>query len=119
MGSGTLGLQLSGDFYWWSYGLGYKWFILPIGLSVNYHLNTSSTRLDPFIGLGVGYEIANCSWPPGVWGTCDSAESEVFPIAKVGMRYYLTNVTALYIDAGLGSSIVSAGLSFKLRGGSN
>jgi hypothetical protein len=119
MGSGNLGLQLSGDFYWWSYGLGYKWYVLPLGINANYHFPVASERFDPFIGVGVGYTIANCSWGPGVWGRCEGAESEIYPIARLGTRLFVSDVTAIYVDAGLGASTVSAGLSFRLKGGSN
>ena len=116
LGGGTLAIQAGGDFYWWSFGLGYKWFVLPLGVSANYHFKSSPGRFDPFVGVGFGYTIANCSWGPGIWGRCEGAESEFFPIAKVGTRIFLSDVMAFYVDAGLGSATVNAGLTFRVRG---
>jgi hypothetical protein len=115
LGGGTLGLQLGADVYFWHFGLGHNWTFVPVGASLNYHIPIQSPRLDPFVGVGAGYSFANCGGPQGVWADCSAYESEPYFIGRVGARYQLGNVTALYADAGAGASTFNLGFMLRLK----
>jgi hypothetical protein len=114
MGSGVLGFQASVGFHTWQFGNGYEWQKIPLGLNATYHLQSSS-KFAPFLGAGLGYEIANCKGSKLIWGDCSTEKSEIFPIGRVGTRYFATERTAIYADAGVGGALVNVGLAFRIR----
>jgi hypothetical protein len=119
MGDGLLGIQVSAD--WWSWD--YNYFggnnanvsYIPIGVTANYHFRTENRKLDPCVGAGLGYEIVNASCV--VSGDyCDS--SEIYVIAKAGLRYFTSESLALYGDVGAGAATLNLGVMFRMKGGS-
>jgi hypothetical protein len=119
MGGGTLGIQLSGDYYSFSQHYtgvyNYSWSYIPIGGTVNYHFKLDSDKFDPFIGLGLGYNIVSVSCG-GFSGLCNgSYSSGIYVIAKAGARYFFQPNLALYADVGAGAALLNAGLTFKLK----
>ncbi len=120
MANGTLGFQLGLDYWSWSRivegppGVFYTWRItyLPIGATFNYHFKLDEPKLDPFVGLGLGYDIVNCSG--GVSGAC-GYDSGLYLIARGGIRYFMNPGMALYGDVGAGAAALNVGLMFKLQ----
>lgn len=113
VGPGRIGIGGIVDYSSWSDGLvSYSW--IPIGVMGYYHLNLDNNRLDPFAGLGLGYEIFNASWK-GPYGYSWSAgyNSGIFVAGDVGIRYFFQPNFAIQARLGFGSSLVSAGIDYK------
>ena len=76
LGNGMLGIQAAFDYYSWSGGTGlgtYSWKYIPIGVTANYHFKISEPKLDPFVGLGLGYQYITCDAPGLGSGYCSSS----------------------------------------------
>jgi hypothetical protein len=118
MGNGTLGIQASFDYYSWGSDVGaYSWSYryIPIGVTGNYHFKMQDTKLDPFVGLGLGYNLVSCSYDgPGVSSTCGYS-SGIYPIARVGGRYFFSPKMAGYADVGAGAALLNVGVMFKMK----
>jgi hypothetical protein len=112
LGDGTLGIQVSADYYKYSavfaavdYGFSY----IPIGATANYHVKVSGGKFDPFFGLGLGYSIVSTSY-------AGSFSSGIYFIGRAGLRYFMSNGIALYGDVGAGAATLNAGLMFRMGG---
>lgn len=115
MGNGMLGIQAGFEYYSWSGGTGlgsYSWKYIPIGVTANYHFKLDDAKIDPFVGLGLGYQIITCDAPGLPGGYCSN--SAVYFIGRAGARYFFNPKMAAYGDVGAGASTLSLGLMFKL-----
>jgi len=111
-GNGVLGIMASAQYYSWSSG-GYKWSYIPIGVTGNYHFRLEDNeKFDPFLGLGLGYQIVNCDFP-GVAFSC--SDSALYFIGRLGARYFLNEKFAAYADAGAGGATVNVGVTLRLQ----
>lgn len=110
MGDGVLGLQASIDFWNYNIASGYDITYIPIGVTGNYHFNVQNKKLDPFLGLGLGF-----------WGVSTnfggSYNSGVYFIGRAGVRYFLSPRLAVYGDVGAGAATLNTGLTFGIGGG--
>ena len=118
MGNGILGIEASFDYYSWSarftgYGWSYKY--IPVGVTANYHFKLDEPKIDPFVGLGLGYNIISCSVNSGTFNGDCGYSSGIYVIARVGARYFFSPNMALYGDAGAGAATLNLGLTFKLH----
>jgi hypothetical protein len=121
MNNGLLGFQIGAD--WWSWSQSYlntssSVSYIPIGVTANYHFKMDNTKIDPFVGAGLGYQIVNASCVVNGTDYCGSYSSAIYFIAKAGIRYFLNASTALYADAGAGAATLSVGAVFKMKSGS-
>jgi hypothetical protein len=119
MGNGMLGIQVAADYYSWSSGniAGYSWSYkyIPVGVTGNYHFKLEDKRFDPFVGLGLGYNVVNCSWSGPTAGSTDCGyNSSVYFIGRAGARYFFNPKMAAYGDVGAGGATLNLGLMFKL-----
>jgi len=91
-----------------SYGFSYT----PIGATVNFHYRLKDNpKLDPFGGFGLGdYIVTTPASCPGC-----SYNSGIYPIARIGIRYFWQPNFALYADAGSGGGALHVGLMFKVK----
>lgn len=115
LGNGMLGIQAGVEYYSWSGGTGlgsYSWKYIPIGVTANYHFKLDEPKIDPFVGLGLGYQIITCDAPGLPGGYCSN--SAVYFIGRAGARYFFNPKMAAYGDVGAGASTLSLGLMFKL-----
>lgn len=115
LGDGTLGIEVSADWYHWDCGAaGYTCSVnyIPFGATANYHIKLETQKFDPFLGLGLGYEVVNCSFE-GI-STCGYS-SAVYFIGRAGARYFFQPAMALYGDLGAGAATLNVGLMFKLK----
>jgi len=111
-GNGVLGIQVGATYYSWSSAFA-SWSYIPIGVTGNYHFNLENDRIDPFIGLGLGYQIISCSWDGPGANLCSN--SAIYFIGRAGIRYFMTDSLALYADAGAGGGTLNAGAMFRIR----
>ena len=119
MGNGILGIQAGLDYYSWSSGAigGYNWSYkyIPVGVTANYHFALEDKRFDPFVGLGLGYNVVSCSWSGPTIGSNDCGyNSGIYFIGKAGARYFFNPKMAVYGDVGAGAATLNLGLMFKL-----
>ena len=115
LNNGILGIEAGLDWYSYDYGVaGYGLTYIPIGVTANYHFRVESNRkVDPFVGLGLGYYIVNFDCP----GACgDNFSNTVYFIGRAGIRYFFQPKIALYADAGSGQGALHVGAMFKLGG---
>ena len=119
MGGGMLGIQAAAEYYSWSASFaGFSSSIkyIPIGVTANYHFKMTEPKFDPFVGLGLGYNIVSCSYT-GAFGTNSDCgyNSGIYAIARAGARYFFSPSMAAYGDVGAGGATLNLGLMFKLR----
>lgn len=122
MGDGLLGLQVGVD--WWSWDYAYfpgnraRVSYVPIGVTANYHFKMEDRRFDPFLGVGLGYEIVNVDASCVIQGQdyCGRYSSDLYVIVKGGIRYFMNRSTALYADVGAGAATLNLGATFRLGG---
>ena len=124
LGNGIVGIQAAVDYYSWSAsgsfsGTRYEHSVtyLPIGVTANYHFDLENNRIDPFLGLGLGYSIINsdCSYTGAITFDCDfSSSSSLYFIGRAGIRYFLQRL-ALYADVGAGAATLNVGAMFRIN----
>lgn len=114
LGNGILGLQAAVDYYHADYDflVNDSFTYIPISVTANYHFNLKNRKIDPFLGLGLGYLYARYDC-----GTlCGSASTGgVFLVGRLGMRYFMKPKMAFYADVGAGAASLDVGLVFKLK----
>jgi outer membrane protein W len=89
---------------------------IPIGVTADYHFDLENNRIDPFLGLGLGYSIISndCSYSGAIDFDCDYADSSaLYFIGRAGIRYFLRRL-ALYADLGAGAATLNVGAMFKI-----
>jgi outer membrane protein W len=111
LGNGMLGIQVGAEWYSWSNAF-YSYTYIPFGVTANYHFKLDEPKLDPFVGLGLGYQIINCT-VSGVGNVC--ANSALYFIGRAGARYFFAPNMAAYGDVGAGAATLSLGIMFKLK----
>ena len=109
LGNGTLGLSAQAFYYHYAPIPGVGISSIPFGAAANYHFALGDRRLDPFLGLGVGYTRTSISGG----GFTISGGSGVFFWGRAGLRYFVRPGVALHADAGLGSATVNVGVMVK------
>jgi hypothetical protein len=119
LGNGMLGIQVAAEYYSWSSNFtGFSSSIkyIPIGVTANYHFKLDEPKIDPFVGLGLGYNVVSCSYSStfGNSGDCGYS-SGIYVIARAGARYFFSPSMALYGDVGAGGATLNVGLMFKIH----
>jgi len=118
LGNGMLGIQVAAEYYSWSSNfVGYSWSYkyIPLGVTANYHFKLDEPKIDPFVGLGLGYNVVNCSFSgSGINNSC-GYNSGIYFIGRAGARYFFAPNMALYGDVGAGGATLNLGIMFKLH----
>ncbi len=112
LGGGILGIQAGVEFYSYDFGFDQSWSFISIGATANYHFKLTDSKLDPFLGLGLGFHIFSCDAPSGSF--CGDAGGIYF-IGRAGARYFISDKIALYGDLGAGAATISLGIMFRLK----
>lgn len=97
------------------YEEGFKGSSFGIMARGNYHFSTSK-RLDPFVGFGIGYNRMSFGWFSEYEYADELSLSFPIPFAtelSIGARYYLSDNIGAYAELGWGKSLLQAGLSMK------
>ena len=108
--SGVLGIGVGVDWYGYSTVFG-DFSYIPVSATANYHFRLSNRKLDPFVGLGLGYYIVN-------FPDCNGCtyNSGLYFVGHAGIRYFIAPKLALYADAGAGAATLHVGVMFKVAG---
>jgi hypothetical protein len=117
LGGGMLGIQAAFDYYSWSSNfVGYNWSYkyIPIGVTANYHFKLDEPKIDPFVGLGLGYNVVSCSFT-GSTNTDCGYSSGIYFIGRAGARYFFSPKMAVYGDVGAGGATLNLGVMLKLN----
>ena len=120
VGPGRIGVGMTVDYWKWSSDsyLGSYWShsYIPIGFFGAYHFDLADRKLDPYVGLGLGYYIVNSSWEgaDGTEHTSSSYSSTTYWNVVAGLRYFISPGFAVQGRLGLGASWLSAGVNFAL-----
>ena len=112
LANGILGIQVGINYYHWnydSYGSDYGITYIPIAVTANYHFRLENRKIDPFLGLGLGYQSVSASNCPG----CGHSSAAYF-VGRAGIRYFFSPSMAFYGDAGAGDAALNVGLMFKI-----
>ncbi len=100
----------------YSYTEGLKYSALNINARLNVHFLTSQ-HLDPYMGLGIGYNKATFNYysndPDYVYSETISSPIPLGFEVTLGLRYYFTPNIGIYAEAGLSKSILQSGLAIK------
>ena len=113
LGNGILGIQGSFEYYSWSAGP-YSYKYVPLGVTANYHFRVQDEpKIDPFIGVGLGYQIISCSFSGTGNDFCNN--SDIYLIARAGARYFFAPNMAFYGDVGAGAATLNLGIMFKIQ----
>lgn len=126
MGNGVLGVQVAAEYYSWSAGGSGPGFTysssikyIPIGVTANYHFKLDEQpKFDPFVGLGLGYNVVSCSYSSNFGGSFTGNcgySSGIYFIGRAGARYFFSPQMAGYADVGAGGATLNVGLMFKLK----
>lgn len=123
LGPGSVGLGGLVDFYSWrnagSYG---HYEYIDWIATCMYHLTLSYGRLDPFLGLFIGYEEATFKIDPGYQYLTDGksvSNDQSSPTLGLGggIRYFFTRSWAVQarVAGGYGYYLFAVGLNYELR----
>lgn len=114
LGNGRFGVSAAVDMY--SYGafsgiVNYR--VIPISGLVNYHVTLDDKRIDPFVGLGLGYYIVSVS-VDGSDGYRGARASTLFVSGQLGARYFFKPNLAAQVQTGFGLGAAAVGLTWKM-----
>lgn len=109
LGNGTLGISLQALYYHYEPFPGMGVTAIPFGAAANYHFGLKDQRVDPFVGLGIGYTKASVSG----MGYTVTTSSGTFLWGRAGVRYFVKPGLALHAEAGLGSANLNVGVMLR------
>jgi hypothetical protein len=110
LGDGLLGIAGFVNYYNFDCGVFDCGSIIFFGATANYHFKITNTKWDPFVGIGLGYNM--WSEPEGVF---DAGYGGIELAANAGVRYYFSDKLAGYADVATGAAALNVGVMFKLR----
>lgn len=117
---GKLGVGGIFRYYNWSEGFGaYDWSYtdIIIGAQGNYHFKLDNEKIDPWIGLVLGFDIASADWDgPGTLGNqYETSTGGLFFNGNAGVRYWFSPNMAGRVTFGFGNLVSSliVGVDFK------
>jgi hypothetical protein len=117
LSDGVLGFEVSIDWYRYSERFffdgedlgGFDFTAIPIGATANYHFSVTNPKIDPFLGLGLGYLSISTDF-------AGNHGSGLYFIGRAGMRYFYSPRMAFYGDLGAGAALLNVGVTFKIGG---
>jgi hypothetical protein len=107
-------IGITGMFDYWSYDPGgfsddFNYRYIAIAGLGSYHFIVTNTKIDPFLGLGLGYYVVSVDCP----GSFDCDASTLFFAGQAGARYFFKPNLAGVARAGTGAGILSFGVEWK------
>lgn len=119
LGPGTLGVGGSVDLYRYTQGFAgvgdWSVTVIPIGGFANYHLHVASLpRLDPYVGLGLGFAHVRATARALGESVSESGRaSGPFSSGQIGARWFFTPNLAAQVQTGWGIGDLAIGVSWK------
>jgi hypothetical protein len=117
---GALGIGGLVRYYNWSESyFTYKWSYtdIIIGAQGNYHFKLENNKIDPYLGIVLGFDIASSSWngPTGFGDQYSTSSGGLFFNGNAGVRYWFSPTMAARASFGFGNIVSSLilGLDFK------
>ena len=110
-------LGIGGIVRYWSYDEG--WFSysdLLIAAQGNYHFVLDNKKIDPYLGLVLGYDVGSFDWGGPSGSLYDDSYGGFVFGAQFGCRYWLSPTMAVNARLGTGSnsgSTLDVGVDFK------
>ena len=108
----------------WSYGDNYavlgdavSWNVRYVALAGTgaYHFPVESNpKLDPFLGLSLGYYVVSSSTSSSIGGSYGGASSRIFLGGFGGIRYHFREKVSAVARAGFGASYFTLGVDFGM-----
>lgn len=113
---GRLGVGASIDVYSYSdaaFGTRWSYRVIPITATANYHFTLQNSRIDPFVGVVIGYSIVSTSVDGPMPGD-NSAGASAFGVGlQWGARYFVKPNLAVQAQTGLGYGALGLGVAWK------
>ncbi|HMR17660.1 MAG TPA: hypothetical protein PKA53_00045 [Sphingobacterium sp.] len=101
----------SENFGAWSW----KWTYMLAAARASYHFDFNVDKLDPYLGVILGYNYAKGEWEGGGAGAWTGADAGgVVYGGHAGARYFLSPKFGLFAEVGYGLGNLNVGLTFKL-----
>src|SRR3990172_9586622 len=75
---------------------------------LNVHFATTE-KLDAYWGAGAGYKLTNWKWHSDYINSVEGSLSNPIPVGfetTVGLRYYVVDPVALYMEMGIAKSLI-------------
>lgn len=117
---GKLGVGGIVRYYSWSesyYTYEWSYTDIIIGAQGNYHFQLDNEKIDPWVGLVLGFDINSASWdgPDGFGDDYSTSDGGLFFNGNAGVRYWFSPNMAARAGFGFGSIVSSliVGVDFK------
>jgi hypothetical protein len=117
---GILGVGGIFRYYNWSedwFGGSWSYTDIIIGAQGNYHFKLDNNKIDPWLGLVLGFDIATSSWsgPSGIGDDHSASTGGLFFNGNAGVRYWFSPTMAGRVTFGFGNLVSSLilGVDFK------
>lgn len=91
----------------------FKYTYILTAARASYHFDLGVDKLDPYLGVILGYNIASAKWT-GAGAMPASSAGGVIYGGHAGARYFLSDKIGLFAEAGYGVGTLNVGLTFKL-----
>lgn len=116
VGPGIIGVGGLFDYYSYNetfYATTGSWTYIDFGVSGMYHFVLENKRLDPFLGLVLGYEIASWKWNNAYVGSYSPSAGGFTLGGSAGIRYFFNNSWAAQARVGFGFYLLALGVDYK------
>lgn len=90
----------------------FKYTYILTAARASYHFDFGVEKLDPYLGVILGYNIASAKWTGGGTMPASSAGGVIYG-GHAGARYYLSEKIAVFGEVGYGIGTLNAGVAFK------
>lgn len=93
----------------------WKWTHIMGAARASYHFNFNVDKLDPYVGVMLGYNYAKGKWSNGGGaGWPEPSAGGVIYGGHAGARYMFSNKMGVFAEVGYGIGNLNAGITFKL-----
>lgn len=109
----TLGIAAAVDYY--AYDIGrfgrneIRYRVIPVSVSGLAHFRLDEARLDPFVGIGLGYNVIQVD----VGGDPAARVSGLFVGGQAGVRWHFSPALAAHAQLGFGIGVLGVGLAAR------
>ena len=91
----------------------FKYTYILTAARASYHFDLGVDKLDPYLGVILGYNIASAKWTGAGAMPANSAGGVIYG-GHAGARYFFSEKIGIFAEAGYGVGNLNVGLTFKL-----